>query len=422
MEKIVVNGGKKLQGTIKISGAKNAALPIMAACLLSQGEKTKILNVPIVSDVLTLAKILNKLGISVRFYEGSVLIDVSNLNGHTLPMTESKRMRASTLLAGPLLAKLGQVMITQPGGCVIGNRPIDMHLECFKAMGASVKKVNGQYFKIEATTLRGNKIRLRLPSVGATENLMMTSCLAKGKTIIENAAKEPEIVDLANFLISMGARIKGHGSSIIKIEGVKDLANTEYSIIPDRIETGTYIVATAITHGDILLKNTDLSLLSSVVSKLQEVGVEIEQNDDGVLINSRKTFCPTNVVTDVYPGFPTDMQSIITTLFSVANGESTVRETIFRERFNHVPELRKMGADIEICGDTLLIRGVKKLEGAQVKAHDLRCGASLLLAGLVAEGETVIGGIDQILRGYENPLMKLRNVGADLYQSNPVAD
>lgn len=414
----MVKGGKKLEGTIKISGAKNAALPVMAACLLSQGEKTKILNVPIVSDVMFLARILNKLGISVHFCEGSVLIDAGNLNSHILPIAESRRMRASTLLAGPLLAKLGQVMITQPGGCVIGDRPIDMHLECFKAMGASVKKAGSHYIKIEASTLRGNKIHLRFPSVGVTENLIMVSCLAEGKTIIENAAKEPEIVDLANFLISMGAKIKGHGSPIVKIEGVKDLASTEYSIIPDRIETGTYMVAASITHGNILLENTDLSLLSSVVSKLREAGVRIEQGGEGVHVTSRETLRPADVVTDVYPGFPTDMQSIMTTLFSIADGESTIRETIFKKRFNHVGELEKMGANLKVSDDTILIRGVKKLKGAQVKAHDLRCGASLLLAGLVAEDETIISGVDQILRGYENPLLKLRNVGAELHRSN----
>ena len=418
MEKIMVEGGRKLQGTINISGAKNAALPIMAACLLPQEGKTKILNVPMVNDVLTMAKIQDMLGLSVHFSEGCVLIDVSNLNDHMVPLAESKEMRASILLAGPLLAKFGQVLITEPGGCVIGNRPIDMHLEVFKAIGAEVKKVDSQYFKIEAAVLKGNKIRLRFPSVGVTENLMMASCLARGKTIIENAAKEPEIVDLANFLISMGAKIKGHGSSMVKIEGVKELASTEYSIIPDRIETGTYIVATAVTHGNVFLKNTNLSLLGSIVSKLQEVGVEMEQSDEGVCVASQKLFYPTNVITDVYPGFPTDMQPITTILFSIANGESTIKETIFEKRFNHVRELKKMGANIKVSSDTLFIKGVKELRGAQVRARDLRSGASLLLAGLVAEGETMISGVDHIFRGYENPLLKLKNVGAELYCVN----
>lgn len=414
MEKIIVKGGKRLKGSVNISGAKNAALPIMAACLLSKQGRTKLRNVPMVGDVLVLTEILKKLGVSVHTSEGVALINAGNLGEHPLPVAESKKMRASSLLAGPLLARFGEVMITQPGGCVIGNRPIDMHLECFKAMGASVKKAGRDYLKIEAPALKGNRITLRFPSVGATENLMMVSCLASGKTIIENAAREPEIVDLANFLISMGAKIKGHGSSIIEVEGVNELAITDYRILPDRIETGTYIAASAITHGSILLKNADLSLLSNVVSKLREAGVRIEENDKAVCISSREFLKPVDIVTAVYPGFPTDMQSIATAVFSTANGESTIMETIFENRFNHVRELNKMGANLTIQDNVILIKGVDCLQGAQVEALDLRSGAALILAGLAAEGETVIMGIDQIFRGYEDPLEKLRKVGAEV--------
>jgi UDP-N-acetylglucosamine 1-carboxyvinyltransferase len=418
MEKIIVKGGCRLQGAIRISGAKNAALPIMAASLLAQDGRTRLLNVPMVSDVLTLKEILEKLDVSILLSETCALIDVSSLGDHVVPLAESKRMRASVFLAGPLLARFGQVMITEPGGCVIGNRPIDMHLEGFKALGARVHRVDSEYIKIEAPVLRGSRIQLRFPSVGVTENLIMASCLAKGNTVIENAAREPEVVDLANFLTNMGAKIDGCGSSVVRIEGVDELVSTEYSIIPDRIETGTYAVAAALTHGDVLLKNTYLSFLGNVVSKLQEVGVEIQQSDEGIQVTSRDRFQPTKVVTSVYPGFPTDMQSIITPLLSLADGKSSIRETIFERRFNHVPELRKMGADLEVSGDTLFVRGVKEMRGTKVEAFDLRSGASLLLAGLAAKGETEITGVDKIYRGYEDPLMKLKKLGAEVYCIN----
>jgi UDP-N-acetylglucosamine 1-carboxyvinyltransferase len=418
VEKIVIKGGRKLKGTVNISGAKNAALPIMAASLLPYQGRTKLLNVPMVNDVLTLGRALDKLGARVHLSEYCALIDTNNVDNYMMPLGESKEMRASILVTGPLLARFGQVIVTEPGGCLIGNRPIDIHLAGFKALGAKVKKVNKQYLKIEANFLEGNKINFRFPSVGATENLMMAACLAKGKTTIENAAREPEIVDLANFLACMGAKIKGAGSSTIKIEGIKELVATEYTIMPDRIETGTYLVAAAITHGSILLKNSDLTLLGKVVSKMRKVGVEIEEVDEGVRIASSDTFHPINLVTEVYPGFPTDMQPIITPLLSIADGESTIKEAIFDQRFHHVPELRKMGAKINLCGNTIFINGVTKLRGAEVKARDIRSGGSLILAGLVAEGETTITGVNQILRGYEKPLEKLRNVGAELYCVN----
>jgi UDP-N-acetylglucosamine 1-carboxyvinyltransferase len=415
MEKMIVQGGRSLQGVIKISGAKNSALPIMAASLLPSQGKTELLNVPRVSDVDTIAEILRKLGLRVELSGGRALIGNGFFESYMVPLVESKKMRASSLLAGPLLAKFGRVMMTEPGGCVIGNRPIDMHLEALKGLGAKVEKVDNQYFRIEASFLKGNRIHLLFPSVGVTENLLMASCLARGHTIIENAAREPEIVDLANFLIAMGAKIKGHGSSVVRIDGVKELESVTYSIIPDRIETGTYIVAAAITHGDVLLRNADLEILQTEVSKLLEAGVEIRRCDEGVRVASRKAFSPANIVTEVYPGFSTDMQPIMTTLCSIADGQSRIKETIFERRFNNVPELRKMGAEISILDDTLAIKGVKRLNGAEVEALDIRSGASLLLAGLIAEGETSISGVDKIYRGYEDPVLKLKNVGAELH-------
>ena len=415
MEKIVIKGGRKLKGTIHISGAKNATLPIMAASLLPSEGKTKLMNAPIVSDVLTLKAILDKLGARVSLSEDCALIDANIVNNHIMPLEESKNMRASVLVAGPMLAKVGEVMITEPGGCVIGNRPIDLHLTGFKALGAKVERVNKEYLKIKADKLIGNRINLHFPSVGATENLIMAACLAEGKTLIENAAREPEIVDLANFLVRMGAKIKGAGTSTIKIEGVKELAAAEYAIMPDRIETGTYIVAAAITKGDILIKNTSLNLLERVVLKLKQIGVKIEEVDEGARVTSSHNFHPVDIVTEAYPGFPTDMQPIITPLLLIAHGKSIIKETIFNQRFNHIPELRKMGADIKVSGDTIFIRGVSKLGGAEVETLDIRSGGSLVLAGLIAEGETTISEVHQIFRGYEKPLEKLKNVGAEAY-------
>jgi len=418
MEQILIKGGIKLKGTVNISGAKNAALPIMAASLLSCQGKTKLLNMPIVNDTLILSRALNKIGAHVNLSEHCALINANDVNNHVMPLKESKEMRASILIAGPLLARFGKVMVTIPGGCAIGNRPIDIHIRGFKALGAKVRKVNKHYLKIQADFLRGNKINLRYPSVGATENLIMASCLARGETIIGNAAREPEIVDLANFLICMGAKIKGAGTSTIRIEGVKELMPTEYTIIPDRIETGTYIVAAAITHGNLLLKNSDLTILGNIVSKLRKVGVEIEEVDEGIRVTSNDTFHPIDIITEVYPGFSTDMQPIITSLLSLADGKSTIKETVFSQRFNHVPELRKMGAKINLCGNIISIMGISKLKGAEVKAVDIRSGGALILAGLAAEGETAISGVNQILRGYEKPVEKLKNVGAELCYVN----
>jgi UDP-N-acetylglucosamine 1-carboxyvinyltransferase len=414
MEGILVKGGRRLEGIINISGAKNAALPIMAASLLPHQGRTRLLNVPMVDDVLALGRALGRLGARVNLAENCALIDNSSVNNHIMPLKESKEFRASVLVTGPLLARFGQALVTEPGGDLIGNRPIDLHIAGFKALGAEIRRVDKQYLRVEADHLKGNEIVFRFPSVGATENLMMAACLAEGKTELKNAAREPEIVDLANFLTCMGARIKGAGSSTIRIDGVKELGSREYTVMPDRIETGTYIVAAAITHGDVLLKNSCLNALRSVVSELRKIGVKIEEVGEGVRIASSDAFHPTDLVTGVYPGFPTDMQPIVTPLLSIAKGESTIKETIFNHRFNHVPELRKMGAKILVRGNTIFIKGVSKLRGAEVRAHDLRSGGSLILAGLVAEGGTTIRGVDQILRGYEKPVEKLRNVGAEL--------
>ena len=414
MKKIMIKGGKKLEGSIQISGAKNAALPILAASILPNEGKTSLSNVPIVNDIITLSRIMRKLGAEIVINGNSVLIDAENINNYILPLEESKLMRASVLMAGPLLTKYGEAVITEPGGCVIGKRPIDFHLNGFRQLGAKITEVNENHVKIQAEKLMGNRIKLPFPSVTATENLMMAACYADGTTTIENCAREPEIVDLASYLSSMGAKISGAGAQTIKITGVEELTANEYKVIPDRIETGTYIVAAAITKGEVTLKNAEISLLEAVVSNLREMGVTIEETDEGTRVTSTQQFKPIDIVTEVYPGFPTDMQAIITPLLCLADGKSTIKETIFEKRFNHVPEFTKMGADIKVHGDKIIINGVKKLRGSTVNSLDLRSGSSLIMAGLAAEGTTIIEGVQHILRGYEKPVEKLKNVGADI--------
>lgn len=417
MERIVIKGGRKLEGTIHISGAKNAALPIIAASLLTK-EEVILHNIPRLGDISLMIELIRSVGAKVDLKNNTIRIKVEKLRAKTLSDNVLvSKIRYSTHLIGALLPQLGEINIPFPGGCKIGTRKLDSHIKGLTGLGAKVIVKDG-HIKAKSDGLEGSHIVLEYPSVGGTENIMIAACLAKGTSIIENTAKEPEIIDLANFLNSMGADISGAGTGVIRINGNNELSGTEYTIIPDRMETGTYMVAATITNGDVLIKDTDLSLLESVVSKLREIGVEIEEVDGGVRVISSDKFHPVDIVTEVYPGFPTDMQPIITPLLSIVDGESTIKETIFDDRFNHVPELRKMGADIKVSGDTLFITGISKLEGAEVEALDLRSGGSLVLAGLIAEGETTIYRAYQVFRGYEKPLEKLKNVGAELYYIN----
>ena len=412
MEKMIITGGKRLEGTVRISGAKNATLPIIAGALLTK-EEVILNNVPSVQDVQMMAELAQSVGAKIRFEDNTMLIKLPDLLKKEMPESLAGEIRTSILMIGALLPRFGKVRVPLPGGCVIGTRKIDLHMIGLTALGAEIE-MNERYIEAGTNGLCGADITLEFPSVGATENTMIAASLAEGETVIKNVAKEPEIVDLANFLNSMGAEIKGAGTDTIKINGVKNLSGTNYSILPDRINTGTYMVAAAITGGNILLENTDLNLLESTVSKLREIGVEITETKEGVKVIAPDTIQPVNIVTEVYPGFSTDMQPIITPLLALADGESTIKETIFDNRFNHVPELRKMGTDIKVDGDTALVNGVNGLRGAQVTASDLRAGAALVLAGLAAKGETLIGNIYQIDRGYQKFEEKLRRIGAEI--------
>lgn len=412
MERIVIEGGKKLKGNINISGAKNAALPIIAASLLTKKEVI-LHNVPMLRDVQMMAELVRSTGATVGFEKNVMRIQVAKVRGESLSDNVlASEIRSVNGLLGALLHRLKRIKVPLPGGCEIGTRKLDLHISALSKLGAEVD-IKKTHIIAKSNELYGCRIVLPYPSVGVTENIIIAASLAKGFSAIENAAKEPEIVDLANFLNSMGAEIKGTGTNVIKINGVEALSGTEYTIIPDRIETGTYMVAAAITNGDILLKNADISLLERVVSIFNETGVEIEEVNEGVHITSSGRFHPVDIMTEQYPGFPTDMQPTITPLLLIADGESSIKETIFDRRFNHVPELIKMGANIKVNGDTVVIKGPSQLKGAKVKALNIRAGGSLMLAGLIAKGETAIDGAYQIFRGYEDPLVKLKSVGAN---------
>lgn len=414
MDKLIVVGGNKLYGTVKVSGAKNAVLPIIAASIL--GKTPSILyDIPDLEDVRTICEVLGCLGIKVDAKQESVLkIDSSEVVSTEAPYELVRRMRASFLVMGPLLARCGNAKISQPGGCAIGTRPIDIHLKGFEALGAKFEQGEGY---IEATApngLVGATIYLDFPSVGATENIMMAACMAKGQTILENPAQEPEIVDLANYLNVMGARVRGAGTNIITIEGVAELKGNEYTVIPDRIEAGTFMVATAMTGGDVRIENVLCEHLKPVVAKLKEAGIRIEEDIRGVRVVSAGVFRGIDIKTLPYPGFPTDMQAQFMAMATVAEGRSWVTETVFENRFMHVAELKRMGAEIKIDARSALVEGTKKLKGCRVNATDLRAGASLVLAGLVASGKTEIGCVHHIDRGYEKLVDKFRGIGANI--------
>jgi len=418
MDKLVIEGSRPLKGTIRISGAKNAALPIMAASLLTD-DTCVIRNIPHLKDVDTMVKILRALDVKVERKKDSVVISGSCKSAKA-PYSLVSTMRASVCVLGPLLAKKKMAQVSFPGGCVIGPRPIDLHLKGLEELGADIKIKSG-YIVAEAKKLKGANIYLGGhfgSSVLATANIMMAAVLADGVTLIENAACEPEVVDLANFLIAMGAKIEGHSTPTIKVKGVKKLHGADYSIIPDRVETGTFMLASAITRGNVFLKNANPSHLMAVIDKLRECGIVIKEDKEGITVKGalRRRTKPTTVTTLPYPGFPTDMQAQMMSFLCLANGISVITEKIYPERFIHISELSRMGAQIILEGPNAIIQGVKELSGADVMASDLRASAALLLAGLVAKGKTYVHRIYHLDRGYENLDTKLSGVGARVYR------
>jgi len=412
MKSIYIIGGKKLTGEVSISGAKNAALPILAAGLLC-GGKHRIANVPQLADVTTFGRILQNMGISFERQGHEITIDSTGLVNPEAPYDLVRTMRASVLVLGPLVARMGRARVSLPGGCAIGARPINLHLMGLEKLGATVEIEHG-YVVASAKRLRGSHICFDTVTVTGTENLMMAASLAEGETMLENAAREPEIVDLAQALIQMGAKIEGAGTDVIRIQGVESLRPMDYTVMPDRIETGTFVIAAAITHGDILIRNCFPGHLDAVISKVKEAGAIITATDTTLQVQGQRIIKPVNVKTLEYPGFPTDMQAQIMSLVALADGASMINETIFENRFTHVAELRRMGADIQTDGRTAIIKGVPKLSAAPVMATDLRASASLILAGLAAEGQTVISRIYHLDRGYDNIEQKLSALGADI--------
>ena len=410
MAKIVVSGGQRLIGSVSISGSKNAALPILDACLLIPGENV-ISNLPKLLDIKTMLEVLKCLGARIKTENGCAWIDASDISHYDAPYKLVRQMRASVLVMGPLLARFGKAIVPLPGGCAIGLRPIDIHLKALETLGAKIIMHDGC---VEATCskLKGQKLYLDFPSVGATENIMMAASLAEGQTIIHDAAMEPEIVDLANFLNKAGASISGAGTNRIEINGVERLNPVTYSVIPDRIEAGTYMVAAAITKGNVLLKGCILSHLDAVIAKLRETGVTITEEAEGVRVEMSGELSPLSIKTMPYPGFPTDMQAQFMTLITTVPGISIVVESVFENRFMHVSELCRMGADIKVDGHTALIRGVPFLSGAPVVATDLRASVALILAGLIAQGKTKVMEVHYLDRGYEYIEDKLSSLGA----------
>lgn len=414
MDKLQINGGIPLEGEIRISGAKNATLPILAGALLADGP-VMVSNVPHLQDVTTTVELLGRMGVSVTIGERmQVEVDATTIRECFAPYELVKTMRASILVLGPLLARHGRADVSLPGGCAIGARPVNIHVAGLQAMGAEIHIENG-YIRARASRLKGARLVLETVTVTGTENLMMAATLAQGRTVIENAAREPEVVDLANFLVSMGARIEGAGTDTIEIEGVERLGGTSYEVLPDRIEAGTYLVAGAITGGHVRLKNTEPAHLETVLAKLQEAGATLSVGENSIELDMRgRRAKSVDIRTAPYPGFPTDMQAQFAALNTVAAGVGTITETIFENRFMHMLEMRRLGAEIRLEGSTAIIRGVEKLTGAPVMATDLRASASLVIAGLVAEGTTTIERIYHIDRGYECIEEKLQQLGAQI--------
>ena len=415
MEKLIVKGGNRLVGAVKTSGAKNAVLPIIAASILGT-TPSHLDEVPMLEDVHTISEVLKCLGLAVECSpEKNVLdIDSTEITSYEAPYELVRTMRASFLVMGPLLARIGKARIAMPGGCAIGARPIDIHLKGFEALDVKIEQGHGYIEASAPEGLKGTSIYFDFPSVGATENIMMAASLAEGTTILENAAEEPEIVDLANYLNKMGAKIRGAGTDTIRIEGVDKLHGADYTIIPDRIEAGTYMIAAAMTGGDVVVENVLPEHQKPLIAKLREAGAVVEEDIDKVRVIGKNPLKAVSIKTLPYPGFPTDMQAQMMAMMVIAEGRSKVTETVFENRFMHVVELNRMGAQISTEGRSAVIDGPCKLTGCDVRATDLRAGAAMILAGLVAEGTTRIGDLHHIDRGYENIVAKLKNLGADI--------
>ena len=416
MASYIIKGGEKLEGIVKISGSKNAALPILAATVLNVG-KTTLYNVPNIQDTQMMFKILETLGGKVEKKNNKIIIDTSKINKFEIPEELMHKMRSSVILAGALLGRYKKAIFSYPGGCDIGSRPIDLHLRSFEKLGINVVQNYGNII-CDAEKIKGEKIDLDFPSVGATENAILASVLAEGTTTITNAAREPEIIDLQNFLNKMGAKIIGAGTNEIRITGVKKLKDISYNIMPDRIETGTFLCLAVATKGNLILENTNAEHITPVITKLQEADSKIEIEKNKIKINSNKKIKALDIKTMPYPGFPTDMQSVFSAMLTTAKGTSIIVENIFENRFKYTQELNKMGAKITVEGKSAIIRGVRKIYGANVKATDLRGGAALVLAGLSAKGITKVENIEYILRGYENFDKKLRNINANIQMIN----
>jgi UDP-N-acetylglucosamine 1-carboxyvinyltransferase len=412
LDKIIIKGGRTLRGEVTISGAKNAALPLLTSAMLTD-QPVRFSNVPALEDIRSIKRLIETLGVKIVSEGPSVTADASGLNNFEAPYELVRKMRASILVLGPLVARLQKARVSLPGGCAIGARPINLHLKGLSRLGAEISLHHG-YVEASAKRLRGNDIYFDIPTVTGTENLMMAAVLADGVTVLRNAAREPEVVSLAEGLIQMGAQITGHGTSVITITGVPNLRSAEISIIPDRIETGTFLVAGALTKGDIVINGCRPEHVGAIIHKIQQTGASVGIGGSTLHVTGAQSIESTDVKTLPYPGFPTDMQAQFMVLMSVASGASMISETIFENRFIHVSELKRMGADIAVSGNTALVKGVPKLSGAPVMATDLRASASLILAGLVAEGETEVNRVYHLDRGYEAIEKKFAALGADI--------
>ncbi|MDN6161246.1 MAG: UDP-N-acetylglucosamine 1-carboxyvinyltransferase [Atopostipes sp.] len=415
MESIIVKGGQSLTGSVEIEGAKNAALPILAASILAEEGESTLENVPLLSDIYTIEKVLNYLNIETNFDEErkEMTVDAKKSIKSDTPFEFMNKMRASFLVMGPLLARNGEARVAMPGGCSIGSRPIDLHLKGFKAMGAEIEEGNG-YIQANTDQLQGANIYLDFPSVGATQNIVMAATLAEGQTVIENAAREPEIVDLVNYLNLMGADIVGAGTEEIRIQGVSKLRGAEHSIIPDRIESGTFMVAAAITNGNVLVEEAVSEHNLPLIAKLREMGVEVQEEEKGIRVIGPEKLKATDFKTQPYPGFPTDMQAQITIAQLKAEGQSTMEENVFENRFMHLDQMKVMDANFKIDGQIAVLYGGHTLQGGEVASTDLRASAALILAGLIAEGHTKVTALDHLDRGYYHFHKKLQKLGADL--------
>ncbi|WKN28484.1 UDP-N-acetylglucosamine 1-carboxyvinyltransferase [Apilactobacillus kunkeei] len=416
MDKIVIKGGQRLTGNVHIEGAKNAVLPIMSATILASEGKTVLNNVPLLSDVYTMEEVLRFLNLKVEFNtnENQMRFDATNQISYEAPLEYVSKMRASIVVMGPLLARLGHAKVALPGGCAIGSRPIDIHLKGFEALGATIEQHDGYVEAFAENGLKGAEIYMDFPSVGATQNIMMAATLAEGQTIIENVAQEPEIVDLANILNAMGANVMGAGTSKIKIKGVSKLHGVDHSVLQDRIEAGTFMVAAALTHGNILIEDAEASYNQPLIAKMQEMGVTVKEEANGIRVIGPDELKPVDVKTLPYPGFPTDMQPQMTVLQLAAQGSSLLTETVFENRFMHLDELARMNAKFRINGKSVVLNGPTKFSGAEVAATDLRAAAALVLAGLIADGITIVRNLKYLDRGYYDFHVKLAKLGADI--------